>query len=249
MSHHYVSFDNVRYRYPSGSEALKGVSFLITHGEKVGLVGSNGAGKSTLILHVNGLLYPTSGTVNIGDVPVEKSTLSIIRQKVGVVFQNADDQLFMPTVEEDVAFGPINMGLPMSEVKRRVEDSLVAVGAEHLRKSTTYRLSGGQKRSVAIATVLAMGPEVLVLDEPSSNLDPHARRLLIRQMEGFSHTCIVASHDLDMIWELCPRTIVMKNGVVAADGPTKLLLNDIPLMESCGLEQPNLAKIEMLMKC
>lgn len=110
MSHHYVSFDNVRYRYPSGSEALKGVSFLITHGEKVGLVGSNGAGKSTLILHVNGLLYPTSGTVNIGDVPVEKSTLSIIRQKVGVVFQNADDQLFMPTVEEDVAFGPINMG-------------------------------------------------------------------------------------------------------------------------------------------
>lgn len=230
MSHHYLQFDNVHYRYPNGYEALKGVTFRITHGEKVALIGANGAGKSTLVLHTNGLLLPTAGSVNVGDVPVGKKTLALIRQSVGLVFQNPDDQLFMPTVEEDVAFGPVNMGLPEEEVDRRVKAALEAVGAFSLLKQASYRLSGGQKRSVAIATVLSMEPNVLVMDEPTSNLDPRARQQLILLIRSFAHTCLIATHDLDMVRQLCGRTLVMKDGLVVADRATEEILDDEALL-------------------
>lgn len=209
-----MRFKNVHYAYPNGYEALRGVSFEIKHGEKVALVGANGAGKSTVVLHSNGLLLPTSGEVNVGDVPVSRQTLPLIRQTVGLVFQNPDDQLFMPTVEEDVAFGPLNMKLPCEEVERRVVRSLEAVGALALRHRASHQLSGGQKRSVAIATVLAMEPDILVLDEPTSGLDPAARRQVIELIRSFSHTCLIVTHDMEMVRELCPRTIVMEEGKV-----------------------------------
>lgn len=235
MSHHLIQFRDVHYRYPNGCEALRGVSFRITHGQKVALVGSNGAGKSTLLLHVGGLLFPSSGTINIGDTPVCRKTLPLVRRSVGLVFQNPDDQLFMPTVEEDVAFGPLNMGLPVEEVERRVESALDSVGALDLRECAPYRLSGGQKKSVSIATVLSMEPDVLILDEPSANLDPRARRRVIDIIADFSHTVLIATHDMELVRELCPRTIVMCDGRVAADGPTLDVMSDGELLSACGL--------------
>ncbi len=218
MSHHYISFKDVCYRYPDGHEALKNVSFRISHGEKVALLGLNGAGKSTLLLHTNGLLLPTSGEVNVGDVPVTSKTLKIVRRTVGLVFQNSDDQLFMPTVEEDVAFGPMNMGLPREEVERRVVSALESVGCIGLRKKSPSHLSGGQKKSVAIATVLSMQPDIMVLDEPTTGLDIVARKQVMDIISGFSHTCLIATHDLDMVREICGRAILVKGGEIAADG-------------------------------
>lgn len=238
MSHHYLRFHDVRYSYPGGREALRGVSLHITHGEKVALVGANGAGKSTLLLHTNGLLMPSSGEVVMGGIKLTRRTLRIVRQAVGLVFQNPDDQLFMPSVEEDVAFGPSNMGLTPAEIERRVADALAAVGALDLRKSPPYQLSGGQKKSVSIATVLAMEPAVLVLDEPTANLDPRARRQVIDLIGQFSHTTLLATHDMEMVLELCPRTVIMRDGEIAADGATREIFRDLPLLEACGLEQP-----------
>lgn len=235
MSHHFLRFTNVRYRYPGGYEALRGVSFRLSHGEKVALIGANGAGKSTVLLHANGLLLPTAGEVNVGDVPVSKKTLPLVRRSVGLVFQNPDDQLFMPVVEEDVAFGPRNMRLPPDEVERRVHRSLDAVGMLACRRQPPFALSGGQKRRVAIATVLAMSPDVLVMDEPTSNLDPRARRQVIELISRFEHTCLIATHDLDMVARLCPRTILMAEGQVRADGPTEEILRNGELLEEAGL--------------
>lgn len=235
MSHHFIQFDNVHYIYPNGYEALRGITFRASHGEKVALLGRNGAGKSTLLLHANGLLLPSQGEVNVGDVPVIKKTLPIIRKTVGMVFQNPDDQLFMPTVEEDVAFGPLNMKLPEEEVERRICAALRAVGAEDLRHRVSFRLSGGQKRMVAIATVLSMEPDILVLDEPTSNLDWDARRRLIDVIKGFRHTCLVASHDIAMIREVCQRTVVLEAGRVIADTSTERVFSDLSLMERIGL--------------
>lgn len=235
MSHHFIRFKDVHYTYPGGYEALRGVSFLITHGEKVALLGLNGAGKSTLLLHTDGILMATSGEVNIGDVPVTRKTLPVVRSHVGLLFQNPDDQLFMPTVEDDVAFGPRNMNLPESEVERRVRTALEAVGAYDLRKRRPFNLSGGQKRVVAIAGVLAMEPMILVMDEPTSNLDPAARRRVIELVRGFDHTCLIATHDLDMAAELCPRSLVMSQGRIIADGPTADILNDIETLTAAGL--------------
>lgn len=238
MSHHYLQFNDVRYSYPGGHEALRGVSLRITHGEKVALVGANGAGKSTLLLHTNGLLMPTSGEVVLGGITLTRKTLRLIRQSVGLVFQNPDDQLFMPTVEEDVAFGPSNMGLTPAEIERRVTDALAAVGALDLRKASPFRLSGGQKKRVSMATVLSMEPAVLVLDEPTANLDPRARRQTIDLVGAFRHTTLIATHDMEMVLELCPRTLVMQHGRIVADGPTEEVFSDLSLLEACGLEQP-----------
>ncbi|MDE7342495.1 MAG: energy-coupling factor ABC transporter ATP-binding protein [Muribaculaceae bacterium] len=235
MSHHYIRFTDVHFSYPDGFEALRGVSFLLTHGERVALLGRNGAGKSTLLLLTNGLLLPSRGEVNIGDVPVGKKTLPIVRQSVGMVFQNPDDQLFMPTVEEDVAFGPLNMKLPPEEVERRVGMALDAVGASDLRKRSAMQLSGGQRRRVAIATVLSMEPSILVLDEPTSNLDFSARRDLIEVLKDFTHTQLIATHDLDMVRELCPRSIVIDKGRVVADGETTAILADQKVLEILGI--------------
>lgn len=244
MSHHYIRCDGVRYTYPNGYEALKNVSFLVTHGEKVAIIGANGAGKSTLALLLDGLLLPMEGTINIGDRIVSPKTLSYIRQSVGLVFQNPDDQLFMPTVEEDVAFGPVNMNLSEKEIEERVSRSLEAVGALSLRKRASYQLSGGQKKSIAIATVLAMEPNILVMDEPTSNLDPRGRRQIMDQIGTFTHTCLIITHDLEMVWELCKRTIVMKDGMIVADGDTKDIFCNKILLEACGLEQPYQAAIK-----
>lgn len=219
MSHHYLRFTDVRYSYPDGHEALKGVDFLITHGEKVALLGLNGAGKSTVLLHTNGLLLPSSGEVNVGGIPVTKKTLPVVRQSVGMVFQNADDQLFMSTVEEDVAFGPLNMGLVGEALERRISSALEMVGAGDLRDRSPMRLSGGQKKRVAIATVLSMEPSILVLDEPTAELDLEARRQVCDIVKSFSHTCLIATHDMDLARELCQRAIVMDDGRIVDDGP------------------------------
>ena len=238
MSHHYLRFDDVHYRYPNGYEALCGVSFRITHGEKVALVGANGAGKSTLLLHTNGLLMPSQGEVVMGGITLTRRTLPLVRQSVGLVFQDSDNQLFLPTVEEDVAFGPANMRLEPEEIRRRVTEALDAVGALDLREASPFRLSGGQKKRVAIATVLAMEPSVLVMDEPTSNLDPRARRQIIDLIRRFSHTTLVATHDMEMVLDLCDCTIVMKEGRIEADGSTRQEFGDLALLEECGLEQP-----------
>lgn len=238
MSHHYLLFDDVHYRYPNGYEALRGVSFRVTHGEKVALVGANGAGKSTLLLHTDGLLMPSQGEVVMGGITLTRRTLPLVRQSVGFVFQDSDNQLFMPTVEEDVAFGPSNMRLKPAEIERRVVDALEAVGALHLRKSSPFQLSGGQKKRVAIATVLSMEPSILVMDEPTSNLDPRARRQIIDLIRRFRHTTLIATHDMEMVLDLCDRTIVMKDGKIVADGSTQHVFGDLALLEDCGLEQP-----------
>jgi cobalt/nickel transport system ATP-binding protein len=238
VSHHIVEVEDLGYAYPDGTQALKGLSFRITHGESVAIVGANGAGKSTLLLHLNGYLEPGAGKVRIGDFPLTRETVSDIRKTVGMVFQDPDDQLFMPTVFEDVAFGPLNLGLPPDEVERRAVESLTRVDALHLRDRPPYRLSGGEKRAVAIATVLAMSPSILVMDEPTSNLDPAARRHFIALLATFAHTKIIATHDLDMVVDLCERTIVMKEGRVAADGPTRDVFADEAFLKDCRLEKP-----------
>lgn len=238
MSHHYLLFDDVHYSYPNGYEALRGVSLRITHGEKVALVGANGAGKSTLLLHTNGLLMPSRGYVVLGGIALTRRTLRLVRQSVGLVFQDSDNQLFMPTVGEDVAFGPSNMGLEAGEIERRVAEALGAVGALELRDASPFQLSGGQKKRVAIATVLAMEPSVLVMDEPTSGLDPRARRQTIELIRRFTHTTLVATHDMEMVLELCPRTIVMNGGRIVADGDTRRIFGNLELLEACGLEQP-----------
>ncbi len=238
MSHHIVEVKQLRHVYPDGTEALRDVSFRIHHGESVAIIGANGAGKSTLLLHLVGYLNATAGTIRIGDHQLTKGTLAEIRRTVGMVFQDPDDQLFMPTVYDDVAFGPLNQGLSPAEAGERVDEALERVEALELRDKPPYHLSGGEKKRVAIATVLAMLPEILVLDEPTSGLDPRARRQLIALLREFHHTRIVTSHDLDMVLELCERTIVLHNGTVMADGPTLEVFGDEALLAACHLEKP-----------
>jgi cobalt/nickel transport system ATP-binding protein len=238
VSHHLVETRDLAYAYPDGTPALRSVTCRFHHGEAVGVVGANGAGKSTLLLHLNGLLLPQAGEVRIGDLPVTASTRAQIHRTVGFVFQDADDQLFMPTVEEDVAFGPLNMGLPADEVRTRVEAALQTVGAAHLAARAPYRLSGGEKRAVAIAGVLAMSPDVLVLDEPSAGLDPAARRRLIALLRSFMHTKIIATHDLDLVLDVCTRVLVLHEGRVQADGAPGEIFGDAELLRRCHLEPP-----------
>jgi len=238
VSHHTISVRDLGFVYPDGTRALDGVSFEVGHGEAIAVVGANGAGKSTLLLHLNGLLSPSEGSIDIGGTPVTKGTLPEIRRAVGMVFQDPDDQLFMPTVAEDVGFGPMNLGLPPEDVEARVTEALARVEAAHLRERPPYHLSGGEKRAVAIATVLAMQPNILVMDEPSSGLDPKARRRVIGLLASFAHTRILATHDLDLAAELCERTIVMSGGRLAADGPTAEIFADDELLAAGGLERP-----------
>jgi cobalt/nickel transport system ATP-binding protein len=226
------------HAYPDGTPALRGVDVRIVPGESVAVVGANGAGKSTLLLHLNGLLLPTTGEVRIGGVPVTRAALAQVRRTVGFVFQDADDQLFMPTVQDDVAFGPTNLGLTAPEVALRVRTALEAVGAAHLSARAPYRLSGGEKRAVAIAGVLAMAPSVLVLDEPSSGLDPAARRRLIDLLRSLTQTRVIATHDLDLVLEVCQRVLILHRGRVQADGRPDVLFADRALLELCHLEPP-----------
>jgi cobalt/nickel transport system ATP-binding protein len=238
MSHHIVEAKELHYKYPDGTLGLGGVSFRISHGESVALVGENGAGKSTLLLHLNGYLAATQGSVRIGDSLVTQKNVNAVRRTVGMVFQNSDDQLFMPTVFDDVAFGPLNLGLTEDDVKIKVTQALETVGAWHLEKRPPYKLSQGEKRSVAIATVLAMSPDILVMDEPTASLDPMSRRRLINLLKTFKHTKIIATHDLDMAMDLCERTIVLHKGRITADGPTEKLFQDESLLCRSSLEKP-----------
>jgi cobalt/nickel transport system ATP-binding protein len=238
MSHHIVEVKDLHFSYPDQTKALQGISFRILHGESVAIVGANGAGKSTLLLHLNGYLTPTSGAVRIGDYPLTRDTVHDIRRTVGMVFQDPDDQLFMATVYDDVAFGPLNLGLPIAEVDSRVRQALQTVDVLHLKDRPPHRISGGQKRRVAIATVLSMSPDILVMDEPSSGLDPRARKQLITLLDSFTHTKIIASHDLDMVLDLCERTIILYEGMVKADGPTVEIFQDDALLAESHLERP-----------
>jgi cobalt/nickel transport system ATP-binding protein len=238
MSHHLVEAKDLTYLYPDTACGIKDISFRITHGESVAIVGANGAGKSTLLQHLNGYLIPTAGTVRIGDYPLTKENIKAARRAVGMVFQDPDDQLFMATVFDDVAFGPLNLGLPPEEVKIRVMDALGRVGASHLCDRASFRLSGGEKRSIAIASVLAMSPDILVMDEPSSNLDPMARQRLIELLQTFKHTKIIATHDLDLAVDVCQRTIILHNGQITADGPTHEIFQNKKLLSDSSLAQP-----------
>ncbi len=238
MSHHIVEAVNISYSYPDKTVGIKNISFKITHGESVALVGANGAGKSTLLLHLNGYLSAVAGEMIIGDFPITSKNLKDVRKTVGMVFQDPDDQLFMPTVFDDVAFGPLNSGLSTNQAAKKALDALKTVGVEHLSERPPYKLSGGEKRSVAIAAVLAMSPNILVMDEPAANLDPRARRRLINLLKTFKHTKIIATHDLDMAIELCERTIILYKGEIKADGKTVKLFNDDEIINQSGLEKP-----------
>ena len=232
-----LAVNNLHFAYPDGRLALHGVSLQINFGEKVALVGPNGAGKSTLMLHLNGILAG-DGEIQVAGLPVEKSNLPVIRAKVGLVFQNPDDQLFSPTVFEDVAFGPLHMGLPEAQVRARVNEALKQVDMQDYAARLSHHLSVGEKKRIAIATVLSMKPEILVLDEPSAGLDPRARRGLITLLRELSQTMLVSTHDMLLVKELFPRMVIMDEGRIVADGATETLLENEALLEAHGLERP-----------
>jgi cobalt/nickel transport system ATP-binding protein len=232
----WVVIEHLHYAYPDGFEALRGVDLTTARGEKVALVGPNGAGKSTLVLHLNGINRPSHGSVRVAGLAVDERNVRRIRAEVGLVFQDPDDQLFSPTVFDDVAFGPLHMGVPSDEIHRRVERALEAVGMGGSERRLPSHLSIGQRKRVALATVLSMDPSVLVFDEPSAGLDPRGRRQLIELLRGLEQTVVVATHDMRLVAEVLPRTIVMDGGVVVADGPTDTILGDAALLERHGLE-------------
>ena len=233
-----VELAHVHFRYPDGFEALHGVDLRIEDGEKVALVGPNGAGKSTLMLQLNGTLVPSHGDVRVAGLAVGKPTIREVRREVGLVFQDPDDQLFSPTVFDDVAFGPLHMGLGADEVHRRVEAALASVGMSGFDRRVPHRMSLGQRKRVAVATVLSMDPSILVFDEPSAGLDPRGRRELIGLLQSLEQTMLVSTHDMRLAAEVFPRTIVMDGGVIVADGPTTTILHDEPFLEAHGLEAP-----------
>lgn len=238
MSHHITEFDHIHYTYPDGNKAVEDFSATILHGEPVGLIGANGAGKSTLLNLLMGILQPDQGEVRIGGVGLTKKTLPSIQQRLGMVFQDPNHQLFMSSVYEDVAFGPRNMGLSEDEVQKSAIAALEQVEIAHLKDRAPFKLSEGEKRMASIATVLSMHPDILVMDEPTSSLDSKARRNVISLVKSFEHTRIITSHDLDMIFEVCSRVILVNKGRLIADGPAKKILTDEALLKENGLELP-----------
>ncbi len=233
-----LTVTDLSFAYPNGHEVLDGLSLSVHSGERVALLGPNGAGKTTFALHLNGVLELQRGSINVNDIPLNEENLGEIRRRVGMVFQNADDQLFMPSVREDVAFGPANLGLDKAQQAERVAEALAAVDASDFAERTPHHLSGGEKRRVAIATVLAMHPDLLVLDEPTSGLDPAGRRELTNLLKSLPLTQLIITHDLPLALELCPRSVIISGGRVVADGPTEELLSDTQLLAQHRLELP-----------
>ncbi|UIE37598.1 energy-coupling factor ABC transporter ATP-binding protein [Leptodesmis sichuanensis] len=240
MHHNPITITNLSYAYADGTQALTDINLSIRATERVALVGANGSGKSTLLLHFNGLLMAQTGNVVVGELPIEPQNLKAVRNFVGLVFQNPDDQLFMPTVWEDVTFGPLNQGLRGTALKERAIAAMQAVGldAESYGPRNANNLSGGEKKRVAIAGVLAMKPQVLVLDEPSAQLDPRSRRQLIQLLDSLPLTQLLATHDLDLALELCDRTVVLAEGRIVYDGPTERIMSNAELLEQYALEMP-----------
>jgi cobalt/nickel transport system ATP-binding protein len=236
-----LEIKELAFAYPDGNQALYGVNLSIQKGERVALLGPNGAGKTTLVMHMNGI-HPTShGSIHVaGELVDSKNRESIkqIRSKVGIVFQDPDDQLFMPTVGEDVAFGPYNMGLRGAELNRVVDEALELVGMSEFKDRPPHHLSFGQRRRVAVATVLAMKPEILILDEPSSNLDPASRRELAEILRSLDITIVMVTHDLPYAFELCERSVILSGGIIVADNDTKVILKNQALLKSHRLELP-----------
>ena len=232
-----INIENLKYTYPDGTKALKGINLRIFEGESIGLIGPNGAGKSTLLLHLNGILRG-SGKVKIMGLEIKNGNLDIIRRKVGLVFQDPEDQLFMPTVFDDVAFGPINMGLKIEDIKLLTKEALQKVDMLCSADRVSHHLSFGEKKKVSIATVLSMKPEIMALDEPTSNLDPKARCDFIQLLKSIDRTKIIASHDLDMILETCNRIIVLDKGIIVTTGITKGILSNASLLERHNLLPP-----------
>lgn len=235
--HHTIEVKDLHFSYPDGHQALRGVNLYISPGEKVALVGPNGAGKSTLLLHFNGILSD-HGEVFVCGKPVGKETMGEVRASVGLVFEDPDDQLFSPTVFDDVAFGPVYMGMSELEVRRNVGDVLHAVDMGGFESRVSHHLSNGEKKRIAIATVLAMDPEILVLDEPTSGLDPRSRRGLINLLRDLPQTMLISTHDIPMVSELFERTIVIDGGEIVFDGSTEDLLLDATFLDEHGLEPP-----------
>ena len=230
--------EDLTFAYPDGHQALFGVNMRVERGERVALLGPNGAGKTTLVLHLNGLLAGGSGRVSVAGLDVEPSNYPQIRRQVGIVFQDPDDQLFMPNVHDDVAFGLANAGVTGAELESRVAAALAAVGMSDFADRPPHHLSFGQRRRVALATVLVMEPEILVMDEPSSNLDPASRRELADIVRSLDITVLMVTHDLPYALELCPRSVILSGGVIVADGPTAGILLDEELMRDNRLELP-----------
>ncbi|HYI14103.1 MAG TPA: ABC transporter ATP-binding protein [Thermomicrobiales bacterium] len=235
-----VAVESLSYAYPNGHIALREVNLTIHDGERVALMGPNGAGKSTLLMHLNGIVRAQRprGTIAICGVPLSDDTLRQLRAIVGVVFQNPDDQLFSPTVYDDIAYGPLYMGLPKDEIKQRVERALAAVDMSGFETRMPHQLSLGQRKRISLATVLAMDPQILVLDEPSAGLDPRARRGLIELLDTLPQTLIASTHDMRLVRDLFTRAIIMQEGRIVIDGPTSEIIHDEALLESYGLELP-----------
>ena len=238
MAHPAIAVEGLRFTYPNGTEALSGLDLRVGAGERVALLGPNGAGKTTLALHLNGIHLAQAGSVQAGELPVTEPNLREVRRRVQLVFQDADDQLFMPTVREDVAFGPANLGLTGDELEARVHEALASVHAVELADRAPHHLSGGERRRAALATVLAMRPDVLVLDEPTSGLDPAGRRELVDLLASLPQTQLVITHDLPFALELCERAVIVDGGRVVADGRTIDLLGDDHLLRAHRLELP-----------
>ena len=238
MSHIRIDVENLSFGYETDKEILKDITFHGSEGESIGLIGANGVGKSTLLKLLVGLYLSYTGTVRVEDIPVEKNTLVKIRSRIGYVFQDSDSQLFMNTAFEDIAFAPRNYGLSEPEVQRRTEQALRLTGIEYLKDRQIYKMSGGEKKLVSIATILSMTPDIILMDEPSIALDPKNRRNLIHILNSFDHLKIIASHDLDMVLDTCERTILMSDGRIVADGKTEEILTDKELLEAYSMELP-----------
>lgn len=238
MSHIHIDIQNLSFAYEEQQPILQNITLHASEHEAIGIIGANGVGKSTLLKLLVGLYLNYSGHIRIEEIPVEAKTLPLIREKIGYVFQDSDSQLFMTTAYEDIAFAPRNYGLPEAEVERRVTQALKLVGIQHLRDKQIFKMSGGEKKLVSLATILSLTPDIILLDEPSVALDPRNRRQLIKLLNSFEHLKIIATHDLDLVLDTCQRTIILADGRIVADGPTQELLTNRKLLEDNGLELP-----------